>query len=126
MVSPGTGYAAIGIDPDSRMQGANMIMTAVVDGETVWRDDYGTGALSHTDDVGRGGTDDVIAAAGREHNGYTIVEFAIPLDSGDPYDKPLEPGGTYTILVAYNTGNDRFNVKHTRRGSGEMHLDPAP
>jgi len=126
MVSPGTGYAAVGFDPESRMKGANMILGAVVDGEAVWRDDYGIGALSHTDDVSRGGTDDVIAAAGREHNGYTIFEFSIPLDSGDTYDKLLEPGGTYTIIVAYNAANDSFNVRHTQRGSGEIQLDSIP
>jgi hypothetical protein len=126
MVSPGLGYAAIGFDPENRMQGANIILGAVTDGQTTWRDDYGTGTMSHTADVTRGGTDDVIEAAGRERNGYTIFEFVIPLDSGDPMDKPLLPGETYKILVAYQATSDNFNLKHTRGGTGDIRLDPAP
>lgn len=126
LVSPGTGYLAIGFDPDRRMKGANYILGAVNGIAISMRDDYGTGTTSHEADTSQGGTHDILEAAGREVGGRTMFEFAIPLNSGDPLDKPLEPGLTYQILVAYHTTNDSFNAKHSRRGAGEIRLDPVP
>ena len=125
LFSPGSGYVAIGLDPDRRMQGANFIIGTVRNGQVEIRDDYGTGSLSHSSDIENGGTNDILAAAGREFNGQTTIEFIIPLDSGDRFDKPLEPGGTYKILVAFHNTSDSFSTRHSQRGSGEIRLDSA-
>jgi hypothetical protein len=125
LVSPGTGYVAIGFDPDHRMKGADFIIAAVEDGRLLIRDDYGDGSVRHTADTLLGGTDDVIEAAGTERNGGTTVEFVIPLTTRDEYDKTLVPGRTYHILVAYHNPSDSFAARHSRRGSGTMRLDPA-
>ncbi len=126
LISPGTGYLAIGFDPVSRMQGANFILGAVIDGRTVTRDDFGTGAVAHSSDVAGGGTNDILEAAGFEVNGKTYLEFVIPLDSGDSMDRPLIPGHTYKVLIAYHETSDDFSAWHSRRGSGTITLDPAP
>ncbi len=123
LFSPGSGYVAIGLDPDRRMQGANVIIGAVRNGRVEIRDDYGTGPLSHGPDINNGGTDNILAAAGRELNGQTTIEFIIPLDSGDRFDKPLEPGETYEVLVAFHNTSDDFSTRHSQRGSGEIRLD---
>jgi len=125
LLSPGTGYLAIGLDPERRMHGANFILGAVRNGHTEVRDDYGTGSLSHSADVDNGGSSDILAYAGRELNGQTTIEFIIPLDSGDAFDKPLEPGKTYEILVAFHNTDDSFSARHSQRGSGELRLDEA-
>jgi hypothetical protein len=126
LISPGTGWLAVGFDPVNRMQGANFILGAVRDGKTVVRDDFGTGAVGHSPDTANGGSDDILAAAGCEANGKTYLEFIIPLDSGDAMDRPLHPGSTYKILIAYHDSSDDFGTWHTRRGSGSITLDPAP
>ena len=127
LFSPGTGYVAIGLDPDRRMQGANFIIGAVNNGRMEIRDDYGTGSTSHGSDVENGGTDNILAAAGRELNGQTTIEFVIPLDSGDQFDKPLKPGETYGILVSFHNTSDNFSTRHSQRGTGEIRLDnPRP
>lgn len=123
LVSPGTGYVAIGFDPDTLMEGANFILGAVSGGRTIARDDVGTGPFTHEADTVVGGQDHILEASGREHDGQTVFEFAIPLDSRDSADKRLVPGHTYTILVAYHRTNDSFSAKHSRRGSGEIRLD---
>jgi len=125
IVSPGTGYLAIGFDPDYRMRGADFVLAAVEDGRLLIRDDYGDGAVSHAADELLGGTDDILEAAGREEGGRTTVEFVIPLVTRDRYDKTLVPGETYSILVAYHETNDSFAVRHSRRGSGTIRLDAA-
>jgi hypothetical protein len=124
LISPGLGYVAIGLDPVSRMEGANFILGAVIDGRVTVRDDFGSGPVAHSADTERGGANDILDAAGCEANGKTYLEFAIPLDSGDPMDKPLSPGGTYKVLIAYHETDDDFGAWHSRRGSGSITLDP--
>ena len=41
-------------------------------------------------------------------------------------DRPLVPGESYTVLVAYHATDDAFGARHTERGTGEITLDPAP
>ena len=125
LVSPGTGYVAIGFDPEDRMKGANYIIAFVQEGELSIRDDFGTEPIAHTQDTNRGGLDNILASAGSEWPDQTVVEFVIPLDSGDPHDKVLVPGMTYPILVSYHDLRDGFSARHSGRGSGEITLDGA-
>jgi hypothetical protein len=123
LVSPGTGFVSIGFDPDRQMEGANFIIASVHEGELTIRDDYGTEPLAHMEDTVRGGQDNILTAAGNEWPDQTVVEFVIPLDSGDSMDKPLIAGHEYTVLVSYHSMVDSFSNRHTRRGSGQMQLD---
>ena len=123
LVSPGTGFVAIGFDPDRQMEGANYIIGSMHEGVLTIRDDYGYEPFAHMEDTMRGGEDNIIAAAGNEWPDQTVIEFIIPLDSGDTLDKPLLPGHQYTILVSYHSMFDSFSDRHTRRGSGLMQLD---
>ena len=122
LVSPGTGWVAFGLDPQLMMDKANMILGAVVNGAIVARDDVGTGLFSHGPDTSVGGQDNLLAAAGREVDGKTILEFAIPLNSGDSADRPLVVGQTYKIIVAYQATSDDFSERHSRRAAGEITL----
>jgi hypothetical protein len=126
MDAPTSGWVSIGFDPDNRMQGANFIIGAVVDGELDIMDAWGVTPTGpdHPPDEQLGGRDDIVAAAGVEEDERTLIEFQIPLDSGDAYDKPLTPGGTYTILVAFGSSNDLFSY-HGFRGVGQITLDPV-
>jgi len=126
LVAPGTGFVAIGFDPVRQMEGANFILGYVKDGEAYFRDDFGIEPTAHMADVDRGGVDNIASSAGAEWADRTILEFIIPLDSGDEMDKPLVPGGTYTVLLAYHDLQDGFTARHSRRGSGQIQLDAAP
>jgi len=55
----------------------------------------------------------------------TILEFVIPLDSGDPYDRKLEPGKTYEIQTAHQLNRDDFISIHSYHGIGQFTLDPV-
>jgi glucose/arabinose dehydrogenase len=123
LASPGKGYVAIGLDPERQMKGANIILAAVKNGKVETRDDFGTAETSHAPDTSLGGQDNVLEAAGTESAAGTVVEFAIPLDSGDRFDKPLEPGKSYMIIVAYHRTSDSFNTRHTDRGQGRITLE---
>ena len=124
--SPGTGYVAIGFDPVRQMEGANYIIGYVQEGEAYVRDDFGTGPADHAPDTERAGEDNILSSAGTEWADHTVLEFVIPLDSGDEMDKPLRPGGSYEILIAYHDLQDGFATRHSRRGSGRIELDAVP
>ncbi|NLP05508.1 DOMON domain-containing protein [Candidatus Fermentibacteria bacterium] len=112
LTGPTTGWVAAGFDPDSMMLGANIIIGYYAGG-TFIRDDYGWQLTSHRDDILLGGTSDVEIDGGGEAGGETEIRFTIPLDSGDQYDKPLEAGQTYTVLLAHGPdGADNFTTQH--------------
>lgn len=119
-----TGWVAVGLDPEVRMKGANFIIGAVAGGEAQIWDAYGTAPTgnTHPPDEELGGTNDIVAYAGVEEGGVTRFEVQIPLDSGDEFDKPLEPGGTYPIIVAVGS-SDSFGAIHTSRAGGSITLD---
>lgn len=117
--SPGTGWLSIGFDPIDAMLGANYILAAVSGDRLVIEDHFGTSRFAHSRDT----QDDVLVAAGREQNGRTTVEFAIPLDSGDTADKPLLAGSSYVIHLAFHASSDTLTMRHTSRGEASLLLD---
>lgn len=119
LVSPGTGWLSIGFGPERRMQGANIVIAAIDDGELVIEDHYGDTPTSHRVDE----VDHVIQAAGNEANGRSTVEFAIPLASDDEQDERLEPGSEVVTILAYHATNDRLTVRHTARSTVSILLD---
>ena len=119
LVAPGTGWLSIGFGPENRMQGANIVIAAIDDENLVIADHYGNAPTSHrADDV-----DHVIQAAGSEADGRSILEFAIPLASGDEQDVQLEPGSEVVIILAYHGSNDRLTTLHTARSTASIALD---
>ncbi len=113
---PTTGWLAVGFDPSRMMKDANMILGYVADGEVVISDEFGTGNTSHRPDEDIDGTDDILYAEGSEGADGTELRFAIPLNSNDAADRPLEPGGSYTVLLAFGPdGADDFTTFHRGR-----------
>ncbi|MCX6091374.1 MAG: DOMON domain-containing protein, partial [Candidatus Bipolaricaulota bacterium] len=119
LVSPGTGWVGIGFDPDVRMQGADILIAAVVDGALVIQDQFGVAQTFHNSDAQQ----NIIQAVGTESNGSTFIEFARPLSSGDSVDKALTPGQAVTIIVALQQSDDSFTAHHTARTTTTITLD---
>ena len=103
IAAPCTGYVTVGFDPDNRKEGGNYIIGYVKDGIAIVRDHVGTRGNLHDADVNLGGENNLLAYAGSEADGWTTLEFVIPLDSGDDMDKPLVPGNKHIVLVAYQS-----------------------
>ncbi len=84
-----TGWVAIGIDPVTIMENADMIFGWVDDtGNTYTVDAYATGPYGpHPPDEELGGTNDILESTGTEQNGITTIEFSRRIDTGDAYDK---------------------------------------
>jgi hypothetical protein len=111
-----TGFVAVGFDPLQDMKGANLILGYVKDGVVAFRDDFGIRETAHQSDVILGGKDNITDKQGQEKDGRTELSFTIPLNSGDPYDRPLQVGKSYRVLLSHGAdGVDSFTTKHAER-----------
>ncbi len=113
LTAPTTGWVAVGFQPTAFMKDANLIIGYVDSGTPHLRDDFGTGQVTHASDVSLGGTDDASLLSGNESEGETVLEFRMPLNSGDAYDAVLSMGDSHTFIFAYGAdGADDFTSAH--------------
>ncbi len=110
LTAPTTGWVSVGFDPEKIMKGANFIIGYVSNNTAVIEDQYGVDLFIHKKDTELGGKDNVENKKGKVENGRTEISFSIPLDSKDPYDKKLEKGKEYKVILAY--GPDYDMTKH--------------
>ena len=119
--APTTGWIAVGFDPKSMMKGANFVIGYAEGSQAVIEDQFGVSSFHHRRDIELGGKDDVLEkSAGILPNG-TEIGFTIPLDSGDPYDKKLEAGKTYKIILAYGKTTD-LSKRHKKKYTADLKL----
>ena len=100
---------------------ANFILAAVDSRVLVIEDHFGTGQFSH----GLDASQDIIESAGIESGGRTIIEFSIPMDSGNASGNSLLPGRTYVLLLAMYATSDNLAMKHTTRSTTQFTLNQA-
>ena len=112
--APTTGWIAVGFDPSRMMKDADILIGYVDNNEVFIRDDFGSGYTKHKADTDLGGTDDITINGGSEIDGKTILEFSIPLHSGDLNDRILEQGKEYKLIFAYGKKDDFTSYHKTR------------
>jgi len=110
-----TGWVSIGFDPETAMQGANIIIGMVEKGKIEVADHYGDRKRGHRGDEDLGGKNNVINPSGSEKGGVTTISFTFPLNTGDAYDKPINPNGMSRVMLAYGSGRDSFRSSHPYR-----------
>lgn len=114
-----SGYVAIGFSPEQRMQGANIIIASVSDGDLLIEDHFGTSQIGHSEDE----VSDIVDAAGIESEGTTVVEFSYPLRTMKEEDEALEPGTEVTIILAVHRTSDSLSARHSARSTSVIQLD---
>jgi hypothetical protein len=121
-----TGWVALGIDPETAMNGADMVFGWVSGGKATVLDQYSTGMFGpHPDDTSLGGTMDLLASAGSEQAGMTTIEFSRRRVTGDAHDKAVPTLGNLKIVWA--AGNADGVSPHARKGSASIDVGaPAP
>jgi len=117
--APGTGWAAVGFDPERRMQGADFVIGAVTNGELDIEDHHGHLPTGHRKDDHQ----DILAAGGEISDGEVTLQFVIPLHSGDPDDNTLVPGESYAVILAYHNTSTSLTARHTARASDSITLE---
>lgn len=121
--SPGSGWVALSLAPEGpMMQGGDIIIGYVADGELHIQDNYADGPAGHKADLELGGSDDVLEAAGSEGEGEegTVIEFKRRLNTGDGYDQPII-AGEMAVQLAYSDKDD-FTSYHAKRATAALRL----
>ncbi|UCE14170.1 MAG: hypothetical protein JSV04_03080 [Candidatus Heimdallarchaeota archaeon] len=117
-----TGWVSIGIDPEVRMENADMIFGWVNSTGVFTIDAFSIGQTGpHPPDITLEGTDDISDFNGTEASGVTIIEFKRLLNTYDKYDKPIPTNESVTILWAIGS-SDSFESPHVKRGDFEFSL----
>jgi hypothetical protein len=115
------GWVAVGFVPSQMMKDANLIIGYVADVAGHIRDDWGVSQTEHDADVSLGGTDNVVLISASETGGVTLLEFTIPMNSGDVFDKALTAGGDVLLILARGD-DDNFTAMHSAVGTGTLTL----
>jgi len=112
--SVGKGWVAVGFDPTTMMRNANIIIGDVTEDGTInIEDHFGVANTAHRKDD----ENNILQAAGTENEDGTVLEFVIPLNSGDDMDRVLELGQEYKVILAYHMSDDGFKIRHSNRTS---------
>jgi hypothetical protein len=119
LLSPGTGWAAVGFGAQNKMAGANIVIGTVTDGVLTLEDHFGSGPVSHSADR----ASSLLQRAGSESLGKTILEFALPLVGADPEDVTLLSGQNVVAILAFHATADNLTTKHTGRSTVRITLD---
>ena len=115
------GWLALGFDPETAMESADMIIGWVDDnGEVTVLDCFATGPYGpHPPDTELGGSADIIASAGEERAGVTTIEFSRKLAAQDRFDKDIPLTGVLKIVWAFGFTDD-FQEIHAENGVGAI------
>lgn len=119
--APATGWLAVGFGGGPAMKDASLIIGYADDEGSHYRDDHGTSPISHSPDMDRDGTDDIIEADVIDSDGSSSFTFTIPKEPADELDPVLSPGITIRVLVAWGT-SDGFSGMHSEAHSAEIEL----
>ncbi|MCX6095055.1 MAG: DOMON domain-containing protein [Candidatus Bipolaricaulota bacterium] len=119
LISPGTGWAAVAFGGRGGMEGANIIIGYVRNGDVTLEDHYGVSRTQHRRDR----ESSLLATGGTELHGETTLEFAIPLASGDPQDVDLVPGETISVFLARHESKNDLSIGLTCCGTTWIPLD---
>ncbi len=117
------GWVAIGFDPVTIMDKADMIFCSVgKDGRVKTMDAFSTGVFGpHPDDVALGGKNDLRRTAGRRSGERIVFEFVRRLDTKDKFDKPIPASGGLKLIWACGESDD-FESHHIKAGSEILDL----
>jgi len=121
LIATTAGWVGVGFSPGSGMQSANFIIGYHSLGQTSIRDDWGTSATTHASDTSLGGTNNILSSSSTEVQGVTQLNFIIPLNSGDSFDRVLVIGQTYNIILGRGiNGGDSFTAEHAAVGAAQI------
>jgi hypothetical protein len=119
--SQNDGYLALGIRPENKMQGADVIICTLTGTQIKISDAYATGIFGpHPEDTQLGGTNDLLDPSGSKQNGWSTFEFKRKLSTGDKYDKDLVAGDNPIIWSI--GGSVNTTIHHDTRGYATLVL----
>lgn len=119
-----TGWVALGVDPITLMEDADIIFGWVdASGKSHILDTHSEGPYGpHPPDEELGGTQDILAFAATEREGVTTIEFSRDRATPDKYDKDLLGEDGNIIIWAYGE-SDNYRDYHRISGFGSIGVE---
>ncbi len=114
LVAPSLGWLTIGFDDDNSIEGAYLIMARVRSGKTEVVEHFTSSPGEYRPITELGGKALVEDIEGREEGGKTYVSFSLPLGEKTEYQKALQVGGEYFLIIAYSRDDDFQHHSITR------------
>jgi len=111
-----TGWVSVGFNPSFMMKDADIKIANIVDGKVTLEDHYGTSATGHRQDK----DNEIQGFAGSESDGWTFVEFIMPLNTSQADDKAIKLGEKTKVIIAYSSSTDVLWRKHNFTSSVEL------
>ena len=110
----------VGFDPKSTMKGANFVIGYVEGNQAVLQDQFGVSSFRRTS-LTWNWAEKMISWKSRLSFSPTARSSVSPFPwiPGDPYDKKLEAGKTYPIILAYGKTTD-LAKRHAKKYSAEL------
>ena len=106
MAAPTTGWVTIGFNTNSGIQGAYLLMGRVVDGIPSVVEHFTVSAGNYKSIKVLGEEPSVTVLSGLEANGLTKIKFALPIKANNRYQKELNAGKAYSLILAYSQSDD--------------------
>jgi rhodanese-related sulfurtransferase len=120
IVARTNGWCAIGLDPEIKMKGADIIQGSFAEPYGDASDSFGTKEFGpHPLDTDLGGTNNIQYFAISTQQDWIHFEFRRKLDTEDPFDKPFPTKGNLSILWSYGESQNPSSI-HTHRGYGSL------
>jgi len=115
------GWVSIGFEPSIAMNDSDIIMGTVNGSDVTLLDEYCVGNYGpHLPDSELGGTENILAAGGKEDDNYTILEFKRKMNTGDKFDKAFIPGQKVPIIWAMADSDSLKDIHDGAQGNGEL------
>ncbi len=116
------GWVSIGFNTlGGTMDGANMVLGYLDNGDPAYRDDVGRG-LNHSE-AGTAAVEDFYLSY---EDGSAVMEFSYPLDFPGDEGYSMEElvlGETYTLIVASNNNSHNIAQRHSNVGRSEFTVE---
>jgi hypothetical protein len=104
--APTEGWLAVGFNNQNSIKGADLLMFCVKGDEVIFEDQFVHAAGKHPEDSLCGGESNIRMESAAEESGRTIVEFSIPLSSGDKFGFVHQTGQDFWLILTYSVSDD--------------------
>lgn len=115
LISPGSGWLAIGFEPTLRMRDAAIIIASIENEELKIESHIGSAPTAHTEVE----NNYILNAAGNKSSEGTIIEVSIPINNNE-LELELRKDEIYSMIFAYHDTSTSFSTRHSARTSTEI------
>lgn len=109
------GWIGVGFNSRNSIVGSDLLLFNIIGGKPSSTDLYVKGAGNPKKDSELGGTHSIQILEAEEIGNTSMVQFSIPMDSGDPYDFKHKINQEFWLILAYSVADDFGHHSRVRK-----------